>query len=155
MNGVDIKSITKMNIEIRHCRSDDFVEIIPLLRQLWEDKPINPEALRPIFERALHSSSKVYLCCVLGNQIIGFGSLTIKENLWPKGHVGYIDELVVKDSHRGTAVGTAILDRLVTAAQELNCCKVELDCAFFRERAHEFYEKNGFYKRCYVFCKDF
>lgn len=144
-----------MKFQVRRCLPNDFEEIVLLLRQLWEDKPIDPAALHPIFDRALSSTSKVYLCGTSKKHIIAFGSLTVKENLWPKGHVGYIDELVVKDTHRGTGIGTAILDRLVVAARDLNCCKVELDCAFFRERAHTFYEQNGFYKRCYVFCKDF
>ena len=111
--------------------------------------------LRPIFDRSLSSPSKVYLCGTLESRVVAFGSLTVKENLWPEGHVGYIDELVVDSAHRGDGAGAAILNQLVSTARDLNCCKVELDCALFRTEAHQFYGQNGFSKRCYVFCKEF
>jgi hypothetical protein len=36
----------RYSIEIRSARSNDFPEMVVLSRQLWPDKPINPECLR-------------------------------------------------------------------------------------------------------------
>jgi hypothetical protein len=82
-------------ISIRACHIEDFDAVVSLLRQLWPDKPLNPASLQTIFNEALVSDSKAYLCATDGKRVIGFGSLTIKNNLWPEGHLGYVDELVV------------------------------------------------------------
>jgi glucosamine-phosphate N-acetyltransferase len=140
-------------ISIRPSRIEDFDAVVSLLRQLWPDKPLNPASLRIIFDSALVSDTKAYLCAIDGKCVIGFGSLTIKNNLWPEGHLGYIDELVVDSEYRNKGVGTQLLEQLVVLARQKGCCRIELDSAFYRKESHHFYEQHGFEKRAYVFSK--
>lgn len=140
-------------IELRLCRSGDFESVVILLRQLWLDKTVDAVRLRPIYERALISSSKTYLCAIDENSIIGFGSLSLKEDLWPEGVVAFIDELVVDEKSRGKGIGKRLLDMLIATALEKRCCRIELVSAFYRKESHRFYERNGFETRAFVFSK--
>jgi GNAT superfamily N-acetyltransferase len=138
---------------IRKCRVEDFDEVLLLLRQLWQDKSIDPISLRPIFNRALVSASKTYLCATNEKRVIGFGSFTVKDNLWPEGYLGYVDELVVDNEYRNKGIGKQLLEKLVTVARQKGCCRIELDSAFYRKKSHRFYRRNGFETRAYVFSK--
>ena len=44
------------------------------------------------------------------DQIVGFCSLTIKNNLWQAGNLGHIDELVVDEKYRGQRIGIQLID---------------------------------------------
>jgi hypothetical protein len=58
-----------------------------LLRQLWPDKSLNAQSLQLVYNHALSSENQKYLCAVENNKVIGFGSLTIKNNLWQEGYL--------------------------------------------------------------------
>ena len=140
-------------IQIRQCHADDFDGIVNLLRQLWPDKPINREQLKAIYDRALVSESKTYLCATNEYRLLGFASFAKKHNLWPEGSLGYIDELVVDSNYRGQKIGTQLLEHLIVLARTKGCCRIELDCAFYRKDAHHFYEQNGFAGRAFVYSR--
>jgi len=144
--------ITEM-IHIRNCKAEDFEGVVALLRQLWPDMPLELDALRRTFDRSLASDRQIYICAVSGQQAVGFGSMTIKSNLWSAGFVGYVDEMVIDGAHRGRGIGTQILDHLVSTARDLGCSRVELDSAFHRKSAHAFYEQRGFQSRAYLYSK--
>jgi glucosamine-phosphate N-acetyltransferase len=151
----NLKDSNKSNqmFEIRKCRGGDFDEVIPLLRQLWADKTVDPTLLRPIFDRGLASPSKTYLVARNKDHVIGFGSLTLKDDLWPEGHVAYIDELVVHSEYRSQGIGAQLLERLISTARLKGCYKIELTSAFYRKDSQRFYERHGFTCRAYVFSK--
>lgn len=140
-------------IQIRPCTSEDFQGVVGVLRQLWPDKHIDMEMLRVVYERAISSPLQHHVCAVDGDQIVGMGSLTINNNLWREGYMGYIEELVVDERFRRRGIGTQILEQLVNVAKTQNCRCVELDAPFHRKEAHLFYESRGFKSRAHVFTK--
>jgi len=140
-------------ISVKPCGAEDFDSVIALLRQLWPEKVLDVPALRKVYDAALVSDRQRYVCAVDGQRIVGFGSLTIKSNLY-HAVVGYVDELVVDDSYRGSGVGTLLLDHLTACAQARGCKRIELDCAFHRKDSHAFYERRGYQRRAYVFTKE-
>lgn len=140
-------------LQIRESTAPDFERILNLLHQLWPERQLDVVRARAVFERGLNSSSKAYLCAVYDGQVIGFGSFTLKDNFWPEGRVGYVDELVVDAGYRKQGVATRLLDQLARIAREMNCCRLELDSAFARTESHAFYEHRGFQTRAYVFSK--
>ncbi len=140
-------------IELRQCSAGDFEGVVALLRQLWPGKPLDTTSLRAVYDRALASDRQLYLCALAGQQIVGFGSLAIKSNLWNEAFVGYVDEMVVDEAHRGRGVGTEILEHLASWARERGCNRIELDSAFHRKDAHAFYEGRGFQSRAYLYSK--
>lgn len=116
--------------EIRICRREDFATIVPLLEQLWPDQRLDHLALQAVFERGFASGLQTYLCATADDRTVGFGSMTINNNLWQAGYVAHIDELVVDQSHRGQGIGAALLDRLVEIARINGCRRIELDSGF-------------------------
>jgi len=148
-----MKTLVTTMIQIRESKTEDFDSIVVLLRQLWPGKPVDPNSLRKVYGRALVSDRQVYICAIFDHQVVGFGSLTIKSNLWSEAYVGYVDEMVVDEAHRDRGIGTQILDHLISWARERGCNRIELDSAFHRKDAHAFYERRGFQSRAYLYSK--
>ncbi len=142
-----------LNVVVRPTKREDFDAIAPLLRQLWPTNPIDWRAAQEIFDRGLASDKRAYLCACLGEKIIGFGTLMIRDCLWLQGDVGYICDLVVDQDHRGTGVGTTLVEEMVEIGKQRGCRRVELDSGFHRTEAHRFYERRGFEKRAFLFSR--
>ena len=139
--------------EIRRCQPHDFDSLVVLLEQLWPDKELDIPSIKRVLDRALASKSQIHLCAVADNKLVGFVSLTIKNNLWQAGNLGHIDELVVTRECRGRGLGTQLLDAIVAQAREGGCSRVELDSAFHRKEAHRFYQQHEFENRAYLFSR--
>jgi glucosamine-phosphate N-acetyltransferase len=135
-------------------QKEHFLEILPLLRQLWKDKVLNERRLGEVFESGLSSSFQEFRIAICNDRIVGFASLTIKNSLWQEGYLGHIDELIVDERSRGEGVGTRLLDEMIKVSKERSCKKIELDSAFHRKKAHTFYESKGFENRAFVFSKN-
>ncbi len=139
--------------QFRPCRSTDFDAVLQLLRQLWPDKPVNPAALREVFDRALASDAQAYLCAVDGDRVIGFASLTIKNSLWHEGRLAHVDELVVEATWRNRGIGAQLLGQIIELARRKGSRRVELDSALYRTDAHRFYQRLGFENRAHLLSK--
>lgn len=140
-------------IEIRETHEDDFGDVVLLLQQLWPDRSLDCEALRRVFHAALASDSQVYLSACDGPRVVGFASLTVKNNLWQAGNLGHVDELVVDANYRGNGIGTRLLDSVCGEARKKHCARIELDSGLHRDVAHEFYYRLGFERRALLFSK--
>ncbi len=107
----------------------------------------------PYSPGGLASESQAYFCVGAGPRVVGFGSLTLKDNLWQEGYLAHVDELIVDREHRGKGAGTQLLAHLVAFARQKGCRLIELDSAFHRNDAHEFYQRHGFADRALLFSK--
>jgi GNAT superfamily N-acetyltransferase len=141
------------SLTIRPTRHEDFDEIVPLLTQLWPANPLDVKAARDIFDKGLASDQRAYLCACHGDKIIGIGTVIIRDCLWLQGDVAYLCDLVVDQNHRGSGVGTALVEKAVEIARQRGCRRVELDSGFHRTEAHWFYERRGFEKRAFLFSR--
>lgn len=152
LGGMPSTSLIPM-IRIRECTAADFDNVVALLRQLWPGTPLDLGAVRSTFERALASPCQLYLCAESDQKVVGFGSLTTKSTLWNEALVGYVDEMVVDEGHRGKGIGSEILDHLTRWARDQGCNCIELDSAFHRKETHVFYERHGFQSYAYLYSK--
>ncbi|MDR1348855.1 MAG: GNAT family N-acetyltransferase [Prevotellaceae bacterium] len=141
------------NFQIRFCIADDYAAIFELLKQLWIDKQLNCKVLQAVYENALKSDRQKLIIGLIGNKIVGFCSLTINNNLWQGGNLGYIDELIVDENFRGQGIGKTLMAEITKIARENNCKQIELSSAFHRKEAHQFYKNSGYEKRAYLFSK--
>jgi GNAT superfamily N-acetyltransferase len=139
--------------QIRECRGGDFARVVELLGQLWPDRRLDVSSLQKVYERGLLSEQQAYVCALENEQIIGFGSLTFKNNLWQEGYLAHVDELVVDRAYRERGIGTQLLAHLIEIARRKGCRRVELDSAFHRTKAHQFYESQGFENRAFLYSK--
>jgi GNAT superfamily N-acetyltransferase len=142
-----------MFLEVRYCKPADFDKILILLQQLWPDQALDKITLQEIYCRALNNDLQKLIVCVGNGHIVGFCSLTIKNNFWQAGRLANVDELVVDVNHRGSGIGTKLMERITEIAMEHNCVRIELDSSFHREEAHQFYLNIGFKARAYLFTK--
>ncbi len=138
-------------IEIRACVAEDFSQVAALLRQLWPSTSIDDDLLRCAFLRGLKSSVQHYRCVVENGRIVGFCSLTLKNSLWQQGFLAHLDELVVDETARGRGIGSALLLAAIAIARDNNAARIELDSAFHRLEAHQFYQQKGFENRAFLF----
>ena len=143
----------RATVQVRPCQPEDFDGVLRLLAQLWPNQSLDPNRTRCVFDRAVISDRQVYLCAILQEQVVGFGSLTIKNNLWQQGYLANVDELVVEEEQRRRGIGEQLLAHLVELAIQRDCRRIELDSSFHREPAHRFYEALGFQKRAFLFSK--
>lgn len=142
-----------MDLEIRICKQDDFPSIFKLLKTLWVDFDLNFEHLQTVYFKAIQSENQKLIVGTIKGQIVGFCSLTIKNNLWLAGKLGHVDEIVVDESFRGQGIGKKLMERITEIAKENSCKRIELDSAFHRKNAHGFYKSIGYEVRAYLFSK--
>ena len=143
--------MNKTDLNIRVADYDDFENIFPLLEQLWSDLELDFETLFDIYKKVIDSEVQRFIVGIIDNKIIGFCSLTIKNNLWQAGNLAHVDELVVDKNYRGNGFGKALIDSITNIAKDLNCKRIELDSAFHRKDAHGFYKSIGYENRAYLF----
>ena len=143
----------RMDIQIRYCEGRDFEGVQKLLKQLWPDVNSKPEELQRVFDHAIDSMNQKLIVAVSEESIVGFCSLTLKNNLWQAGNLGVVDELVVDIQYHGKGIGKRLMERITQVALENRCKRIELDSSFHRTEAHQFYEHIGFIKRAYWFSK--
>ncbi|MDR1645455.1 MAG: GNAT family N-acetyltransferase [Tannerellaceae bacterium] len=141
------------NLEIRPCINEDYKFVFELLKQLWLEMELDNEALYISYKKALDSDNQFLIVGIVDKIIIGFCSLTIKNNLWQAGNIGHIDELIVETSIRNKGIGEKLMSEITKIAKENNCKRIELDSAFHRKAAHQFYENLGYENRAYLFSK--
>ena len=137
------------NIKIRRLTINDIDALMKLLTQLWPDKPVVENAVKNVIEKGLNNDSQIYICATDNEKLIGYCSLSIKNNLWMEATSGNVDELVVDNEYRNQGVGKLLMAEIEKIAQDYMCKRLYLESAFHRTIAHEFYEKFGYEKRVY------
>ena len=137
--------------EIRACIASDFEQILFLLQLLWPDKALCHKRLRAVYDNALASDTQHYLCAVDQDRIVGFCSVSLRNNLRVEGALANLDEMVVSQADRSRGIGSQLLQAVIAFAREHGCTKIELESAFHRRETHAFYERRGFQKRAYHF----
>lgn len=87
-----------------------------------------------------------------GEELITYAGVAVQTNLYHKRHL-YVFELVTDEKYRGKKYGEMMLDYLYDYAKIGMCENIVLSSGLQKEEAHNFYEKNGFIKKSYVFLK--
>lgn len=96
----------------------------------------------------------------------GYGQVAVFDNDKCIGISGYwigtklysgkyleMDNVVIDENYRSKGIGKLLCDWCINKAKENNCKKVMLDAYLENEKAHKFYEREGFIKRGYHFIK--
>jgi len=140
-----------MHVLIRKATESDFEKVYPLFEQLWPNKELDKTALRIVFNRGVNSDTDELLCLVYSDELIGFCAYAIVNNLWQAGYISYMYAMVVDEKQRGKGFGTMLINESIKDSKAKGLKRLELDSAFHREKAHEFYLKLGFEKRAFLF----
>jgi GNAT superfamily N-acetyltransferase len=140
-----------MNTTIRKATENDFEKVYPLLEQLWPNKELDRAALKIVFNRGVHSNTDELFCLDYSDEVIGFCAYAIVNNLWQAGYISFMYAMVIEEKHRGKGFGSMLIKESLKDSKAKGLKRMELDSAFHREKAHEFYLKLGFEKRAFLF----
>ena len=86
------------------------------------------------------------------DKLVTYAGVVIQTNLYDKRHL-YVFDLVTDEAYRAKGYGKMMLEYLHDYAKVGMCTNIVLSSGFAREKAHCFYEKNGFVKKSFVFLK--
>ncbi len=132
-----------MDIKIRKANDKDLPAIFDLIQELAE------------FEKGLHKvtnsleqmlDEKDLFQCYVAEQrgeVIGMALYYFVYYTWV-GKSMYLEDLIVKEDHRGKNIGTMLMEKIMEVAREENCKRFRLQVLTWNEPAISFYEKHGF-----------
>ena len=137
-------------MEIRKCTKNDIKEVYNLICELKE-KEFEYKQFEIVFNNKINDNKNYYILCIENNNVIGFLSLNIDYQLHHINKVSTIEELIVSSKYRSNGAGKLLLENAINYAKSNNCEVIELTSGLSRERAHNFYIKNGFKKGSFKF----
>jgi GNAT superfamily N-acetyltransferase len=133
-------------MEVRALSADDFAAVSGLLAELGrpEVTPETEEACRAVFAGDLADERADHLVAVSDDgTVVGFCSLHYRPRLNQTTLEAWVPDLVVTESLRGGGAGGALLGEAERLARARGCHQLVLESAYFRTRAHKFYETFG------------
>jgi (aminoalkyl)phosphonate N-acetyltransferase len=137
-------------ILIRYAGIDDHDDIYNLICDL-ENQKFDKEKFKNIFVSNLNNEYIIYKVLEINGKVSGFVSLYIQYLLHHCGKVGEIEELIIDKQMRGMSLGEKLIENIKEEAIKADCVSIEVTCSFKRDRAHVFYQKNGFDKTHFNF----
>lgn len=78
------------------------------------------------------------------NDVIGFISIHIIPQIALQGDFARISYFSVDENHRSNGVGKMLEEYCERIARERNCDRIEVHCHTRREKAHQFYYRQGY-----------
>lgn len=139
-------------LKITFAKEDNYLDIVKLYKQLWEDWKDEDDITREMFLEDLKTSRKEYLIGKIDNVVVGVCSLFFSYD-WHRKNMVEIQELVVDKEYRGKGIGKKLVDRAYEIAKEKGCTCITLHSNMKRVDAHRFYKENGFEQTSYYFKK--
>ena len=128
---------------IRQLKKEDAPQVAPFIKQLTQNV-IELENLTRRLEALSAPQNFQYLAAEIEGVIVGFAGLA-----WypipSKGAVGWVEEVVVAEKHRGQGIAQALMAELLKLAEAKNLKQVKLTTA--NPVARRLYEKLGFVKK--------
>lgn len=137
-------------MKIRKCKETDILEVYNLICEL-KDKTLDYSNFEIAFKSKLMNDKNYYIVGIENNKIIGFLSLNIDYQLQYASKVALIEEFIVSSEYRSKGYGKELLNKAINEAKNNKCYIIELTSGFSREKAHKFYENNGFKRISYKF----
>lgn len=137
-------------MEIRRCKETDIREVYNLICEL-EETEFDYTKFKAVFDNKIKDNKNNYILAVEDKKVLGFLSLNIDYQLHHINKVATIEELVVSSNYRSGGIGKLLLEEAIHYAKDNHCEIIELTSNFSRERAHNFYIKNGFEKNSFKF----
>ena len=132
-------------MQIRLAQSNDYQQLIDLLRQLNPDDPPATEIEPGVFEEILASPNLQLIVAEDNNRLLGTCYLNLIPNMTRGGRPYALIENVVTDSgYRNRGIGKALLNHAVELSWQANCYKVMLMSGRTNDAVHAFYRSCGF-----------
>jgi GNAT superfamily N-acetyltransferase len=132
-----------MNITIRKATEADFGSVFSLIMELAEFQGTPERVLNSV--QQMKQEQKFFKCFVAETElkeIVGMASYFFAYYTWV-GKSLYLDDLYVKQSHRGLKIGSHLLNEIFLVAKTEDCKRVRWLVSKWNEEAITFYRKIG------------
>jgi GNAT superfamily N-acetyltransferase len=133
-------------VYVREARPEDWPHVAGLLAELGRpDVRETPDesAAREIFLAYIARPDVVVLVAERDGRMIGFLDMEFRTRLNFTTPQAWIPDLIVSEFQRSGGIGAALLHRAEELARDRGCWGMALESATWRERAHDFYEREG------------
>jgi len=130
-----------MTVRIRPMIAEDSVAVAALCAQLGY--PATPDQIAKRFETIEAQRGGIVLIADEGQRRVGWIHVAISPILETDLYAE-IAGLVVDETCRSHGVGAALLQAAETWARDAGCLAMRVRSRVVRERAHAFYERNGY-----------
>ncbi|PFE03022.1 N-acetyltransferase [Bacillus cereus] len=125
--------------------------VLPVLQQLRT--ALTKEEVQSLFHQMKEERYQLFSLYNEENEVVSLAGVAICTNFYNKKHV-FVYDLVTAEAHRSKGYGKALLSYIEEWGAEKECSSVVLTSAFPRINAHRFYEREGYDKVSYAFCKE-
>ena len=124
----------------------DMGQVLDLIKELaiFEKEPDAVEVTVAELESNGFGDNPKFTCFVaeVQNNIEGIALVYNRFSTW-KGNVLHLEDLVVSQKMRGSGLGTALLDQVVTYGNQLGVKRISWEVLDWNEPAIDFYIKKG------------
>ncbi len=130
---------------IRKVIKDDEETVYQMICDL-ENAVINRANFDMVFQRNLVSDNITYFIAEFNGKPVGMVSCHIQPLLHHAALVSEIQEMFVEPEFRSHFIGRALIQHVTEFAQTNGAIQMEVTSRNIRERAHQFYQREGFEK---------
>jgi predicted N-acetyltransferase YhbS len=137
-------------VKIRRAKNGDAARITLLSGELGY--PTTEKEMKVRLRRVLPKKDHIVLIAELGGEVIGWMHLSICDFL-ESASFAEINGLIVAEGHRSAGAGAKLIEAGKKWALQKKCRLMHVRSNVIRERAHAFYERQGFihYKTSKIF----
>ncbi len=135
-----------MKTSIREANASDMTAVLLLIQELaaFEKEDNAVELSTEDLMRDGFGTQPLFKCFVAetNEAIVGMALVYPRYSTW-KGPVIHLEDLIVTKAHRGSGVGSALLDRVVAYGNEKGVKRICWEVLDWNEPAIQFYEAKG------------
>ncbi|ENA27480.1 hypothetical protein HMPREF1487_09136 [Pseudomonas sp. HPB0071] len=140
-------------MNIREAVAKDLERIVCLFEQLgYSTEP--KQVAQQLHELRQRAAGQAFVA-EHHSDIVGVAIVHIMNPLHVKASWALLSALVVDDKHRSSGLGACLLTAAEEFAAQQGCSQLELSSNSARNRAHLFYERNGYQEKRLRFVKVF
>lgn len=133
-------------MKVREALKDDMPQVLELIKELaiFENEPNAVEVTVADLEREGFGENPLFICFVAedGTEIHGAALIYYRFSTW-KGRTLHLEDLIVKDAHRGKGIGEALYKQVMKFAYDRGLKRVAWDVLDWNKGAIRFYERSG------------
>ena len=135
-----------MNFTIRKSVKNDMPQVLELIKELaiFEKEPDAVEVTVEDLEHDGFGEHPAFMCFVaeVNSKIEGIALIYNRYSTW-KGRAIHLEDLIVRESMRGTGIGTALLDEVIKYGYSIGVKRINWEVLDWNEPAIAFYENKG------------
>lgn len=133
-------------MEVREAIKNDMPQVLDLIKELavFEKEPDAVEISVADLEREGFGDTPLFTCFVaqIDDKIVGAALVYYRFSTW-KGRTLHLEDLIVKEAHRGQGIGEALYRRVMWFAHDRGLKRVAWDVLSWNQGAIRFYERSG------------